>query len=105
MSKPFTRSQLESRINLKAEDPGFKKKLMSNPAEAIKEVMSSSSEAAKEKRHFPNKLHFKVLEEDQNTCYIVLRYKPECAVAMSAEDLKKFAAAGCCVPACNDPGG
>lgn len=80
------RHETEKEINVRAwKDPAFKKRLHTNPHEALREMGM---------QHIPSSVQIKIIDEDANTWCIVLQNLPEKERAMSDEELKKRYAAG-----------
>ena len=80
------RTETQQAINIRAwRDPAFKKQLLSNPHEALKEFGM---------KNIPSSIKIRVVEEDSNTWYIVLQKAPENAEGLSERELKEIAAAG-----------
>ena len=87
------REETQQAITIRAwKDPAFKKKLLSNPHEALKELGM---------KNLPPSLKIQVVEEAANTWCIVLPKAPENAKSLSESELKEIAAAvgqrGCLV--------
>lgn len=79
-SSPKNRADLEAMLNAKAwKDPKFKKKLLTDPSSALKEM---GVDIGKKVR---------VVEDDSNTVTFVLHPAPQNASSMSDAELKKVA--------------
>lgn len=82
-ASPKNRANLEAMINAKAwKDPKFKKKLLSDPHAALKEMGVDLKGV---------KVH--VIEEDSHTVTFVLHHTPQNASGMSEMELRKIAGA------------
>lgn len=89
MQQKKNRTEVEWEITVKAwKDPAFKTKLIAHPRETLKESGFNT----------PNHAKIVVLEEDQDTWYLVIRKAPPGSTKMSDEELKKTNAANCTYP-------
>jgi hypothetical protein len=86
------RMEAEARANLRAwGDPAFKKKLKSNPKEALQELGIQD---------IPKNVQIDVIEEKPNTWSLMLHSTPKNFDKMSESELKNIAAAGNCGGTC-----
>jgi hypothetical protein len=86
---PKNRADLEAMLNAKAwKDPKFKKKLLSDPEAALKEMGID---------HLPKNAKVRIIEESSDTVTFVLHPQPKNVPALSEEELKKVSGgAGSC---------
>lgn len=81
--------EIEKKIALKAlKDPAFKKKLLTHPKEALKEVFEEEKNLS-----VLDKLHIKIYEEKKNEWIFSIPYLEENR-RMSDQELEKIFAAG-----------
>jgi hypothetical protein len=79
------RKETEAKINAKAwKDPEFRKKLIANPRQALKEMGM---------QNIPAQLKIDVMKEEKDHWCIVLREPPAGYGSLSEEELEKLAAA------------
>ncbi len=78
--------EVEATISVRAwKDPSFKKKLLSDPREALKSIGI---------KNIPAVLDIQVMEQKKNTWYINLKEPPRNARELSEEELTKLMVAG-----------
>ncbi len=88
MTKNPDRIQTEGKINAHAwKDPAFKRKLLSDPQAALKEMGMEN---------IPPSLKIQVIDEEKNHWVIVLHVPPANTKELSEEELSKLSAAGIC---------
>jgi len=93
MAHPHWNRSIQSKIIAHAwKDENFRKKLLKNPKEALKEHGID----------LPAKTEVKVFSEDENHLYFVLPKAPSEIKKLSANELEKLAAAAGSVNACSD---
>jgi hypothetical protein len=84
---PKNRADLEAMLNARAwKDPKFKSKLLSDPESALKEMGFD---------HLPKNIKIRIVEESSDTVTFVLHPAPEYHSALTEEEMKKIAGAGC----------
>ena len=87
----MNRWEMEKKIAIRAlKDPNFKKKLLSNPKEALKEFFKGEKERL-------DMMHVKVYEEKKNEWIFSIPYLEEGHRELSEKELEKLVAAnlGC----------
>lgn len=81
----FSREEIERKINLRAwQDPDFKKRLIRNPHETLKEFGMTN---------IPHSVQIRAVEEEGDIWYLVLHRAPPNAKDLSEEDLLGISAA------------
>ncbi len=98
----MNRWELEHKIIMKAlKDPEFKKKLLSQPKEALKDFLQSEGN---EDLNIPDKMNVKVYEEKQDEWMISLPHLTKDAQQLSTAELEKLFAAGASGSVCGGGG-